>query len=113
MALNYPVEIRLDRARALEIRWNDGFDAAIPLARLRLACPCAVCRAAREAQAANPLRVIQSPASTEQMATAESAELVGNYALRVKWRDGHDTGIYDFGLLRSLSAPASDKTPAD
>jgi DUF971 family protein len=27
------------------------------------------------------------------------AELVGNYALRLQWSDGHDTGIYAFSTL--------------
>lgn len=109
MVSNHPLEIRLDRNRALEIRWDDGLETAIPLAKLRLACPCAICRAERESKAASPLRVIQARASAEQMATAETAELVGNYALKVRWRDGHDTGIYDYRLLRSLSSDSSDK----
>jgi DUF971 family protein len=45
------------------------------------------------------------------MATIASAELVGNYAVRVRWADGHDTGIYDFALLRALGeAEASPPT---
>lgn len=36
------------------------------------------------------------------MVTVESAELVGNYAVRFVWRDGHDTGIYEFRALRDL-----------
>lgn len=36
------------------------------------------------------------------MATAENVELVGRYALRILWRDGHQTGIYDYELLRRL-----------
>jgi DUF971 family protein len=33
------------------------------------------------------------------------AELVGNYAIRFRWSDGHDTGIFDFRFLRSLDPP--------
>jgi DUF971 family protein len=25
---------------------------------------------------------------------------VGNYAIRIHWSDGHDTGLYNFKLLR-------------
>ena len=31
------------------------------------------------------------------------AKLVGNYAIQFTWSDGHNTGIFDFRFLRSLS----------
>ena len=30
-------------------------------------------------------------------------EPVGRYALRIRWSDGHDTGIYDFQMLRDMA----------
>ena len=30
------------------------------------------------------------------------AEMVGRYAIRILWSDGHNTGIYSYELLRSL-----------
>ena len=30
-------------------------------------------------------------------------ELVGRYALQPTWKDGHDTGIYTFRVLRGLA----------
>ncbi len=36
------------------------------------------------------------------MVDGAGAELVGQYGLRITWADGHDTGIYDYELLRSL-----------
>jgi len=30
------------------------------------------------------------------------AELVGNYAMKIEWSDGHDSGIYSFQYLREL-----------
>jgi DUF971 family protein len=29
---------------------------------------------------------------------------VGGYALRPRWKDGHETGIYSFSYLRELAA---------
>lgn len=29
--------------------------------------------------------------------------LVGNYALKIRWSDGHDTGLYTWDHLRQLS----------
>jgi DUF971 family protein len=33
-----------------------------------------------------------------------SVSQVGNYALNLVWKDGHQTGIYTFEFLRSLCA---------
>jgi DUF971 family protein len=33
---------------------------------------------------------------------AEVVSLVGNYAIKVRWSDGHDTGIYTYEFLLSL-----------
>lgn len=27
---------------------------------------------------------------------------VGNYGIQASWKDGHDTGIYSFDMLRSI-----------
>src|SRR5262245_32091435 len=86
----YPLELDLQRESHLRIRWSDGREGNIPLPKLRRACPCATCRAMREEEARNPLRVLGSAPDVVQAARVASAELVGNYALRITWRDGHD-----------------------
>ena len=101
-ARTQPVELNLERSRQLTIRWADGHQSVIPLRELRRACPCASCRAARDQQERDPLAVVQPVDSLEESLTVDSAELAGNYALRIRWKDGHDTGLYDFALLRSL-----------
>jgi len=45
---------------------------------------------------------VQAAASDSEMATLADAELVGHYGLRLRWQDGHDTGIFEFRLLRQL-----------
>jgi DUF971 family protein len=40
-------------------------------------------------------------------------EYVGNYAIRITWSDGHDSGIFPFRFLRDLSDLAQGKRPAD
>ena len=42
--------------------------------------------------------------------TAKGAELVGNYALRIDFSDGHSTGIYTFEFLRELDAILADES---
>lgn len=34
----------------------------------------------------------------------DRVELVGRYAIRVAWADGHDTGLYEYGLLRRVGS---------
>ena len=104
-----PAELELDRRRELRIRWADGRASRYPLARLRAACPCATCRGERrEAGDATRLPIVAASDDAARMVTAESAELVGSYALRIRWADGHQTGIYDFALLRRLDG---EQTP--
>jgi DUF971 family protein len=40
-----------------------------------------------------------------KVALLDGAEVVGNYAVRLLWTDGHKTGIYPWEYLRGL-APA-------
>lgn len=97
-----PVELNLKRTEHLHIRWADGQESVIPLTQLRQACPCATCRAAREERDRKAPAAIRPAENQQDMVTADMAELVGNYGLRIRWKDGHEAGIYDFGLLRSL-----------
>lgn len=101
-ARSRPVEIHLERSRQLCVRWADGHESVYPVVFLRQHCPCATCRHEREARARNPLHVMSAPTRMADQATAIGAELVGHYALRISWADGHDTGIYDFATLRAL-----------
>lgn len=102
-----PVSFELDRRHGLRVRWADGHFSEYSLVELRRACPCATCREAREERSRNPLRVIQAPADAAAVVTVESAELVGHYAIRLRWKDGHDTGIYDYAALRAMCACAA------
>jgi DUF971 family protein len=48
----------------------------------------------------NPLTVIKGGGSGAISAT--NAELVGNYALRITFSDGHASGLFTWTYLRSL-----------
>ena len=101
-----PVDIELKRTSHLRIVWDDGVETTIDLRTLRQNCPCATCREQRRQQADSaqqgPLRVLPATARPEDQTRAVDAELAGHYALRIRWADGHDTGFYDFSLLRRL-----------
>jgi DUF971 family protein len=107
-----PVDIEVVRDTELRIRWTDASLTVIPLAQLRKACPCAGCAAERDQADRRALPIVQESAAQRAMTIVANAELVGRYALRLVWKDGHDAGIYDFGLLRSLSpVPCASLTP--
>jgi len=88
--------IDVDRpAMQLRLRWDDGVEGALDLVAVRLACPCAACRGARD-QGREPW---PGPASPQPLGVS-SAELVGAWGLSIRWNDGHETGIYPFEALR-------------
>jgi DUF971 family protein len=110
-ASHRPQEITVDRAAAtLQIRWQDGHASGYPLRWLRANCPCATCREERRAAALanDPLKLTAGPPPSTTIA---GAELVGNYAVRFEWADGHGTGIFAFSVLRR-SCPCSVCNPS-
>jgi len=43
---------------------------------------------------------------------ALGSEYVGNYALRIHWSDGHNTGMYNFKTLRALDDTRTSRSEA-
>jgi len=81
----------------LEIDWDGAGDRRRIAARaLRLACPCAACV---DEMSHRPLL---DPATVAADVSIEALELVGAYGLRIRWSDGHGTGIYTFPSLRAV-----------
>jgi len=93
-----PIELRAPRrARVMEIDWADGHRSVYQHELLRGFCPCATCQGHE-----GPIRFAEG--GDLELADIES---VGNYALRLVWGDGHQTGIYSHRFLRSLCACSS------
>jgi len=99
-----PRKLDLDRERGLTVTWSDGRVSIYPIAYLRKMSPSADARELRENLERNPLTVLPATAvsSGDQPLRAHSAELVGNYAVRLRFSDGHDTGIYSWAYLRQI-----------
>ena len=104
-----PSEITRLGKSGLKITWSDGLDCSLTAKALRTNCPCAQCREERgDASHAKPLgaskpamlKVIEH--SQEEQLALSSIWAVGNYALGMRWGDGHDSGIYTYELLRQL-----------
>ncbi|MGB3412079.1 MAG: DUF971 domain-containing protein [Microthrixaceae bacterium] len=90
-------DITIDReAMTMQLTFDDGASGTIGLMELRLNCPCATCRAARQVG-----RDVWPPARGDQTLALKDANLVGAWGLGVTWSDGHATGIYPFEDLHS------------
>jgi ATP-binding protein involved in chromosome partitioning len=87
------------RPDGIELDWDGGGDVVFFGAReLRLACPCAGCI---DEMTRRPLL---DPESVPVDVSPAAIELVGGYGLRVRWSDGHSTGIYTFDWFRTAKA---------
>lgn len=97
-----PEDIREFSDSALQIDWSDGHGSIYSYEDLRSICPCATCRRLRSKSRTGklPFKTRIVPGSTGARIKAEKIDKVGLYALRFKWNDGHDTGIYTFEFLR-------------
>ncbi|MEE9404335.1 MAG: DUF971 domain-containing protein [Algisphaera sp.] len=96
-----PVNLELKRDTALTLTWSDGRVSVYPIAYLRRRSPSADSKQLEEELATNPLAILPSSGSSAPL-TAETAKLVGHYALNIVFSDGHDTGIYSWAYLRDI-----------
>jgi DUF971 family protein len=99
--------VDLDRRRGLTVHWPDGSRSFYPVAYLRRMSPSAEARALREELRRNPLTVLPSRGAAGDLRVLE-AELIGNYALRLHFSDGHHTGIYSWEYLREIDPGETD-----
>lgn len=95
-----PVQIKKSESNTLIIKWNDGKENEFTLTKLRDECPCVNCKG--ESVLFESYIPIKSPFKAAGFYEIEKIEAVGNYAITIKWKDGHDTGIYSWDILRSL-----------
>ena len=90
-----PTEIKLHQtSRVLEIAFNDGRSFKLPYEFLRVHSPSAEVRGHGRGQ-----EVLQTG---KRDVTITEVEAVGHYAIRPKFSDGHDTGIFSWDYLREL-----------
>lgn len=105
---NRPAHLELARDRGLTVKWTDGGESFFPIDYLRKMSPSAEARHLRDELARNPLTVLPvTPAGDAGPLRAVDAELVGNYAVRIRFSDGHQTGIYSWDYLREIDPGAA------
>jgi DUF971 family protein len=100
-----PVRLNLKKDDKLEIEWQDGLTSTYSISLLRSMCPCAMCKQVREQKDAGGKKPLLQvlPGNYSKPLAVIDAELVGGYALRLEWSDGHGSGIYSFSYLREIS----------
>ena len=88
--------LRVPGEQVLAISWPDGLARKLNLVELRAQCMCARCVDEITGERIVEIDGIDPGIAIEQM------QLVGNYALRIHWSDGHHQGLFTWQHLRQL-----------
>ncbi|MBK6291407.1 MAG: DUF971 domain-containing protein [Ignavibacteria bacterium] len=97
--MHSPLTLKRTNAVVLSSTWSDGFSSSILLSDLREACPCAHCSGE---EIMGQTVFIGMKTFQPGMNELEALTPVGNYGVQASWKDGHDTGIYTWEMLRQL-----------
>jgi DUF971 family protein len=95
-----PTEIKLLRAEnLLQITFSDATQASLPAEYLRVESPSA------EVQGHGPGQ--RQLVTGKRNVAITAIEPTGNYAIRLTFSDGHNTGIYSWDFLHKLAQEQS------
>jgi DUF971 family protein len=96
-SVHHPVEIRLkQREKVLEIDFDDGRTFRLPAELLRVESPSA------DVQGHSPAQ--KTVVAGRRHVGILGVEPVGTYAIRIRFDDLHDTGLYTWDWLYRLGA---------
>lgn len=97
-----PTDIKLrTRSRVLEVAFDDGERHELPFEYLRVYSPSA------EVLGHGPGQETLQLGKHE--VGVKAVEPVGNYAVRIVFDDGHDSGLYTWGYLQELGRTHAEK----
>lgn len=95
MTAAVPTRLKLHRkSRVLEVGYADGSTHALPIEYLRVYSPSAEVRGHGGGE---PMLV-----GGKREVGIVAIEAVGRYAVRLRFTDGHDTGLYSWPVLQEL-----------
>jgi DUF971 family protein len=100
MENTYPTQIKKEENKLI-IKWNNNEIQEITLQKLRDECPCVNCKG--ESVIFESYIPIKTPFKPSGFYEIDKIDSVGNYAIQIKWKDGHNTGIYSWDVLRAIS----------
>ena len=84
-----------DQGRTLEVAFDDGVTVSVSAERLRVESPSA------EVQGHSPAQ--KRTVTGKENVRIVDIEPIGNYAIRIVFDDGHNTGLYAWDYLRKLA----------
>jgi DUF971 family protein len=97
-----PSEIKLhQKSRVLELHFDDGFECNLPCEYLRVYSPSA------EVQGHGPGQ--EKLQVGKENVGIESITPSGNYAIKIAFDDGHDSGIFTWSYLHELGTEYDSK----
>ncbi|RWX75520.1 DUF971 domain-containing protein [Neorhizobium lilium] len=97
----WPTELRVSKDRRnLTVTFNDGAGFAIPAEMMRVLSPSA------EVQGHGPGQKVTVPGKRDVGIAGVTA--TGNYAVRIAFDDGHDSGIFTWTYLRELGEKGAE-----
>lgn len=102
-----PKQIKIENKDKLFIKWEDDSETRIGLKYLRDECPCASCKG--ETILLKTYRPPKLTVLSPEMYKIKNIEVVGEYAIQLTWKDGHNTGIYSWDYLKELAKDEGDK----
>jgi DUF971 family protein len=101
----WPTELRLNKSKAeLTITFESGASFVLPAEYLRVESPSAEV----QGHAADQKQIVGGKRNVK----IASLEPVGNYAIRILFDDGHDTGLYSWNYLHELGRDREKKWSA-
>ena len=88
----WPEEIRLSKAKDnLFVKFDNGYETTLTAELLRVESPSAEVQGHGSGQKTTP--------AGKANVTIAAIEPVGNYAIRISFSDGHDTGLFSWDIL--------------
>ena len=88
----WPQEIRLSKSKNnLFVKFDDGYETTLSAELLRVESPSAEVQGHGVGQKTTP--------TGKAKVTISALEPVGNYAIRITFSDGHDTGLFSWDIL--------------
>jgi DUF971 family protein len=93
---SWPTELRVNSSRdALSVLFDDGAHAVLGAEKLRMQSPSAEVRGHGGER--------PPPVTGKENVKIVRLEPVGNYAVRIVFDDGHDSGLYSWNYLQDLA----------